>query len=86
MPNYVVLCKEEVLVTVECGTQDAQEEFQALTEQGFHISSQVIAADSTKEALYFYENDPQLYAIDPSSNVVVDSVIAALVSLGVQAI
>ena len=85
MPNYVILRKEELLVTVACERKYTQAELQSLTEQGFSICSQVIEADSTKEALFYFENDPQLYAIDQGSSAAVDGVLAVLMSLGVRA-
>jgi len=80
MSQYVILKKEEVLIAIECGSTDSKVVNQSLIEQDFEICSQPIDASSSDEALYFYKDSPQMYAIEPQNSTLTDSVLATLLS------
>lgn len=85
MSQYVILKKDDLFVAIECATSDSKEELESLNSQGFEICSQVMDASTTDEAVYFYKDNAQLYAIDKSNNIAVESVMATIMSLSLHA-
>ncbi|PKF61158.1 hypothetical protein CW745_11020 [Psychromonas sp. psych-6C06] len=86
MSQYVIFKKGDLFVAVECGTSDSKDEYESLTEQGFTLSSQAIEASNTEEALYFYNDNPRMYALESENSAVAESVLATLLSSSWRAV
>lgn len=84
MSQYVIFHKKDLFIAIKYGTSDSKAEFESLSCQEFEICSQPMYASSTDEAVYLYKDNSQLYALDKSNHIAVESTMAAIMSLSLH--